>query len=575
MGDAGDEVAAATSVPGGFLQPVRHLLEARTHRQHLRIAALRICLVVGLLAAACSGSDDSDGADDGDDANEASEVVTAEISPGEAFTVTIEGYGTIEGSASTVSTGGEISVAPVSALDPPDAIDDTEVVSSGPGLRVDLGSAVLREPVTVSLPAPTSAAGEVTGVAHVSDSGTWTWLEAQDAGDEIEVTTDEFSIIASVTARLPGIDSILDSFTGRTDPPDCGPAPGWASAIPAPSGSVHACVRDTGGGTVELEIKSNRGWFQWVKLPANLPRTFVWVEDGPDWLRDLVGNVSKTDPTTTVLLPPGKRMTVGYAQPATASTLAFDTYADEWSLWASLATETIGYVGVDDGALALFLMLWCFDSLDIDLNAGQPAVSWPQLSSSTVSCLIDKVTDFADDRLAAVAEAEGWLAGQGTPTDVTQLADGLQKAGRLAQILELGGVAARSITYAIDAAIGTFGLDNATDVTLQLDRTALPPPSTVDDGSAALAFFRSTEATCADHADQTSNPRVDPARFADARAMSAQANGVWVIVDGLGDELTVDLNERVIYGSKGPAGELPSAYTFGCPEDLYLGGADL
>lgn len=110
-----------------------------------------------------------------------------------------------------------------------------------------------------------------------------------------------------------------------------------------------------------------------------------------------------------------------------------------------------------------------------------------------------------------------------------------------------------------------------------------PPPGTAGttttsdgtpapDGSEALTFFRSTEEACAAHAAQTGNPVVEPERFAGATVDHEVEAGMWRIVDGSGVELTVDLDEQVIYGTDGPDGLMPNPYSFGCPPELYVGG---
>ena len=90
-------------------------------------------------------------------------------------------------------------------------------------------------------------------------------------------------------------------------------------------------------------------------------------------------------------------------------------------------------------------------------------------------------------------------------------------------------------------------------------------------GEEAVAFFRSTEADCAAFAIAVGNPTLPAYYFADAYAVQDLGNGSWVIADGGGAELVVDLSAGVVHGVDGPTGVLPTEYSFGCPEDLYLG----
>ena len=103
--------------------------------------------------------------------------------------------------------------------------------------------------------------------------------------------------------------------------------------------------------------------------------------------------------------------------------------------------------------------------------------------------------------------------------------------------------------------------------------TANPPTTAMsDDGSDALAFYRSTEAACIAHADQYGNPRPEPSQFADAVVVEQRDDDTWVVADGNGQELVVDLDAGVVFSTDGPDGILPPEYSFGCPPDLYLGG---
>ncbi len=90
-------------------------------------------------------------------------------------------------------------------------------------------------------------------------------------------------------------------------------------------------------------------------------------------------------------------------------------------------------------------------------------------------------------------------------------------------------------------------------------------------GEEAVAFFRSTEADCAAFAVAVGNDVLPAYYFDEAVAVQDLGNGSWVIADGSGVELVVDLSAGVVHGLAGPTGVLPIEYSFGCPEDLYLG----
>ena len=91
------------------------------------------------------------------------------------------------------------------------------------------------------------------------------------------------------------------------------------------------------------------------------------------------------------------------------------------------------------------------------------------------------------------------------------------------------------------------------------------------EAEADLEFFRSTEEACAEHAAETDNPPVDPARFADAGAGFDESYGKVLVEDGAGTLLDVNTEDEEIYGPEGPESEMPRPYSFSCPEDIYVG----
>ncbi|MEZ5382557.1 MAG: hypothetical protein R2754_12285 [Microthrixaceae bacterium] len=58
--------------------------------------------------------------------------------------------------------------------------------------------------------------------------------------------------------------------------------------------------------------------------------------------------------------------------------------------------------------------------------------------------------------------------------------------------------------------------------------------------------------------------------FAEARVINA-VDPSYRIRDGAGNELLVNLEDRIVTSTDGPEGELPRAYSFACPTDLYPG----
>lgn len=118
----------------------------------------------------------------------------------------------------------------------------------------------------------------------------------------------------------------------------------------------------------------------------------------------------------------------------------------------------------------------------------------------------------------------------------------------------------------------TTAVETTTPATTSPTTTRAPDP-TRPTAEEALAFFRSTEAQCADFAGRVGNSPIDPSFFSDAHAAGEAPGGGWAIVDGAGNDLVVDLDERVVFSADGRESVLPPAYSFGCPERLYLGSS--
>ena len=113
----------------------------------------------------------------------------------------------------------------------------------------------------------------------------------------------------------------------------------------------------------------------------------------------------------------------------------------------------------------------------------------------------------------------------------------------------------------------------AEPVTEPVDPAPVEEAPSGPSGEEAVAFFRSTEADCAAFALAVGNDVLPAYYFTDAFPAEDLGNGSWVVVDGGGAELVVDLTAGVVHGVDGPSGVLPVEYSFGCPEDLYLGSA--
>lgn len=387
----------------------------------------------------------------------------------------------VEGSKGSFDASGSITVAPVNATKVPGMVGAVQTTGRASGVVVDLGKATLAKPLTVRFAVPSSEL-DASGVAHVGDDGTWTPVPFTVDGSDLVATTDDFSSLVvfgiDVGAVFNAAGSfVAQQFAGRTDPPSCTGGPSWASVTAVPSGAVHSCVRSntdkkSGAVRAELEVKSNRGTYQWVALPSDVKPDYVWVEGQPDWLRKAIGGVTGTDWTRTVLLDPGGRMTAGYRRPATGKQVTARVYPNQAAVAVSVVVELGKLFGLD-GPLAPLTAAWCLDVVDVDLAA--PVTTWGKLPSSPaplLDCFVDKIALLWRDPRKAVAAAVDSVA-PGAPTaELEASAAKFHSLGKAAVVIQLSGIAARVLSQTLDAALDAFGFDNVGDATLTL--TAAP-----------------------------------------------------------------------------------------------------
>ena len=136
----------------------------------------------------------------------------------------------------------------------------------------------------------------------------------------------------------------------------------------------------------------------------------------------------------------------------------------------------------------------------------------------------------------------------------------------------------------LDAEPATTTEADDTDAQDELDTTSTTTTTTeaddtttsttaASDGTDALTFFQRTEGECIAHSDDVGNTPPEPERYAGATALGpAPGSGdTWLIEDGMGDQLVVDLDEMVVHSPDGPDQPLPPMYSFGCPPDLFPG----
>lgn len=89
-------------------------------------------------------------------------------------------------------------------------------------------------------------------------------------------------------------------------------------------------------------------------------------------------------------------------------------------------------------------------------------------------------------------------------------------------------------------------------------------------------FFRSTEAICRAFSERVGNPPPESSLFTDLTVVNLAGWPKVVIFDGVGTELIVDMGgpTAVVTSIEGADFPLPRVYSFGCPEDVFLGTLD-
>lgn len=408
-------------------------------------------------------------------------ATTFEVAPGEPIDEQI-GDVRIVGNGEAVRSGGVITVQPVDIDEPPTNIGGLDLTASKGGVLVDLGKVKLGGPLDLQFDNRELDAGEAAIGLHLADDGTWTLIpDTTHAGSTTTVSTNNFSIISdAVSGALRPLGNLLArAFTGRSSPPDCGAAPKWASAKPPSTGSDHTCVRTVADPGAELEIKSNRGIYHWIKIPKTPPRKYLWVEDEPDAVRRAISRAVFGGDETAVLVGPGSRMTAGYAQPATTVTVQFGVYDDYWSLAATLVNELVSLAYEDrSSAVVLLIVARCAGVVD-----AVPPIAKPHLSADIVECLVDIVASLKDPKKAVNLAVEV-LGKDASAKELAPLSEILQRVGSkakaLAKVLTLGTWIAKEVTALLDVATQNWGPDKSSAAVLKLTARSKPVEEALD-----------------------------------------------------------------------------------------------
>lgn len=407
-------------------------------------------------------------------------ATTVEVSPAESFSVEVPAV-SVAGGPGTVAESGKVTVTPVKLRSPPAAVADVPVDSVALGVLVEFRSTRIAAPVNVvfnDVPVDTAAVA-----VHISGDGEWTPLESTRSGTTLTVETDEFSVISWVSTKLfdPVISYVEEQLTGRSSPVACENPPAWTSVTAPPSGTLHACVRGApdGSGAAELDLKSNRGSFQIVDIPPGPPRRYVWVEDQPDPLRALAKTFTGND--NQVVLPPQKRMTIGYDQPTVQYPVPFNSEVTQSTVLLSAAGWAIDYLVGKTNFASQLGPLYCAHVLQFDLRGATGTidgvkVSGPSLSRQLWECAVDYLDTLQKHPEEVLTQVQQVTGQSFSPDDATRLTTKVDKiagtASKILAVLTVGGVAFQTWSMVFDQVVAAVSPDNISAATLALDASA-------------------------------------------------------------------------------------------------------
>ncbi|MDG6110529.1 hypothetical protein Daura_30305 [Dactylosporangium aurantiacum] len=415
------------------------------------------------------------------------------VAPEQPFSVVVPDVGHLTAPAGAFASAGKVVLRRLAA----DAPDGSLVELGGTGVDVSFSGTSLRSPITITFDDPASGgrlpAGALPVMLHQASGGGWETRVA--AGGPPQLVTTDFSPNLFGWIRMPdwvkGIgDSIADYATQRTDPRACpGGAPKWSS-VNNKTTLVHLCaVTNTDASSkavrAELQVQSNRRFFQWVNVAPGAD--YLWVADEQDWFRMALAKVSKRDKNRDVLIAGNGWLTAGYRQPEQSQAKAFNASLDYWSAGFSVGGAILGLDPRDTVQGSLLIVVQCADKLR----------TFPSFDSAKdfVRCFIEQsLTNLANPD-KAFSQAVDLFGEAGYSTEAEQ---SLRKAitrlrflGRLLKVIGVAGVITSTFSQLPDA-FSQWGRDQPGAFTLQLSGSAASVTTfrTVDpwrDGSAGKA----------------------------------------------------------------------------------------
>ncbi|GAB3841590.1 hypothetical protein [Dactylosporangium cerinum] len=295
------------------------------------------------------------------------DAIVVAVAPDQPIAVAVPGLGHLTAPAGTFSAPGKLIARRLQS----DSQDGSLVVVGGSGVDVAFEGTSLVSPITVLFDDPAATRDlpkdALPVVLHKPDGGDWEAKLLSRTADGVPyISTREFSPNLLGWIPIPGwirnlADSFADFTTQRTDARPCGgpAAPGWSS-VDKRTTLVHLCSI-TNADRAEIQVQSNRRFYQWVGVPAGAD--YIWVEGQPDPLRRVIAKVTGHDIGSNVLLAGNGRFTAGYKQPAQTARKDFNAYLDPWSAGLSVGISVLGLNPSTNVSSAVLIVAKCVTQL--------------------------------------------------------------------------------------------------------------------------------------------------------------------------------------------------------------------
>lgn len=523
------------------------------------------------------------------------EAIRVAVAPSQALAVAVPGIGHLTAAPGAFTSPGRLIIRQLRADSPADSV----VVVGDVGLDVSFEGTSLASAITVLFDDPAAEAAlpknAIPVVLHKPADGDWEAksLAYTPAGVPYLSTT-RFSPNLLGWIPIPdwlrGIgDSLADLATQRTDPRPCqNDPPAWSSITKATT-LVHLCsITNVDAATkalrAEIQVQSNRRFYQWVSVPDEAD--YVWVAEQPDRVRAALGKITGHDPTHQVLLAGNGWFTAGFRQPTQPKTKEFNAFIDHTSLAFTVGTSVLGLDLGKGPTSAGLIVAQCLDKL----------ASFPSRESVTefFKCFVEESLANLANPGKAFSQAMDLY---GEDAYAKSAEDGLKKAttrlqflGKIIKVLGVAGTIAATYPQMPDA-ISQWGKDQPGRFTFNLTPVSTPPttaptsptattPPPGQTGTTGGPGTTTAPTNPATRQPQPLNPRIELVRGA------AAPSGWWyaATLSGFAPGSTVTVtcrdsrdpggfwNQTFTVGGDGRAGDSTLCYSGDGPDHWITGG---